>query len=246
MVHFDGNSWSAATSPVTDELHAVLTLPDGQRWIVGGGRSGPWPILHWSGTAWESWRVDWPLAGVAVDGDVVLAFGVGRSFRRQGQGRWRAISAGWPALLVPGELHATPWILRAEWGTSFPTAGRSTDRGISFTHGPANPSHPWMASMSGTASDVYAVGEGALLHSSDDFATWDHELGTPQGACTFEASWAGTDGHAWAVGTCVALTSDHGALWAVYSTSEHFHGVWSAGPGATWLVADSGAIYQAP
>src|SRR5439155_17927918 len=50
IVHFDGNTWSAATSGTKNDLHGVSGSSATKAWAVGDGGT----ILGWDGMTWST------------------------------------------------------------------------------------------------------------------------------------------------------------------------------------------------
>lgn len=199
--HWDGTRWSIVSSPSPDnqfnELRGVAAISANDAWAVGyrGGTRNDTPIetfiLHWDGASWTQF----PSANVS--GGANQLFGV------------TAISAGdiWAVGSVSGAPLALHWN-----GSSWSVVPVGVGSGLSTES---------FASVSGSAgNDVWAVGQGKGIFTSQTFATirhwngsrWSEQLCRAASASNPPDGYEGGGTNAYFTGVSTGASND---VWAV-------------------------------
>ena len=93
-------------------------------------------------------------------------------------------------------------------------------------------------------NDVFAVGDGTILHSSNDGAAWQAQTsGTTQ---TLSGVWGSGPNDVFAVGDggVILHSSNDGASWQAQTSGSHaiLSGVWGSGPNDVFAVGGNGVI----
>ncbi len=226
----DGGDTFASVSTGTDfDLHGVWGTAPAEAWVAGvGGFLG-----HYTGDG--PGTVDVTLDGAPTLNGVWGAAAndyLGALFSFDGN-TWNAVDGGTRA-----DLLAVAGAGGERWATS--AAGEilhSTDGGGTWTK-QAVASGPLRGLFAASATDVWAVGDGAAWHATDG-ATWTSE----PVAGSLYGVWAG-GGEVFAVGADGAIFHRHDGAWAAEPTATDatLRAVWAAMPAAAWAAGATGTI----
>lgn len=273
--HYDGVRWTSPPTSTQAELFAVhatserdvwvsgadvilrwdggaftaTKLPDGVRGLVSGvWASGPkdaWAVgagvLRWDGARWTRIDERYGFGRVWGSGPSSVVIGGGRTaLHYDGKGlREVPIPLANVAALSgsgPRDLWAAGGSDVARWdGDSWREASTAVAR------------HSFLSAVHGTSgADVWAVGDGVVLHRDRDGAWAKPQCGAPPGKCGGVAVFAVSRDDAWAVGYDGSALHWDGARWdpVKTATTKHLFGVWASGPTDVWAVGDDGVVLR--
>lgn len=244
ILHYDGRTWRAVPSGVSERLTGVWAASPGEAWVSGTNGA----LLRWDGKAWGpagqpaaityAHAVTGWVDSVGAAPKSVVWFTDGASPIRVSGDQWLretlpqsafTFASVWAdasgALWAVGSGGSLSRLAAGEW-TPFSTG--STNRFVAV-HGDEQ-GNVWAASEQAEIVRVDTKGV------SSGFAT-DAAMGL-SGIHAFGAS------NAWAVGGAGTLLRFDGSKWTSRASGTSFDllAVWGAAPGDVWLVGDRGTI----
>lgn len=275
VAHYDGARWTSPPAPAAGELLAVHASSEKDVWVTGvdvilrwDGRelvstklpdgvkgyvssvwaSGPkdaWAagpaVLRWNGERWAvvDKRTGFGRVWGSGPSSVVVAGGLRALHYDGGAVREVPIPLHNVAALSgsgPRDVWAAFASGVARWdGEAWREASTNVAQGT-FLHG-----------VHGTSSaDVWAVGDGIVLHRDRDGVWTRAPCGAPADKCGGVSVFATSQGDAWAVGYQGAALHWDGARWdpVATGTTKRLMAVWASGPDDVWVVGDDGVVLR--
>jgi hypothetical protein len=242
ILHWDGNDWSAVSSPTTQTLSGIEMLSATIGWAVGGDTSSV--ILYWDGDEWS--EVASPISSQLNDLDMLTAtdgWAVGPNgiIIHWDGSDWSAVSSP-----INGDLSGIDMVSANDgWAV-----GGSTIihwNGLNWTQSDTPDPNIWLFDV-----DMMSANDGWAIGTDYNFFRWDGNewsvwkvAYSSNGAIIDVSMNSPTDG--WAVGDFGAIFHWNGLDWeyvtGLDSSKPSLNAV-SVQDAAGWIVGGSGSILQ--
>lgn len=262
ILHYNGTSWSSVPSPVSGRsqlLFGVWGSSASDVWAVGADYEGqmsdepgsPFPpvILHYDGTSWSSVSTDATLQFYSIWGanaSDVWAGGAEEIMHFDGSA-WAITSTGVasPTYGIAGTSSSNVWfvgssLLHDGWISHWGGAG--------WLGRPATTTYPVTDVWANSASDVWALTSGQILHY--DGTSWSSVSSGLATNLALTDMWGTSSSNMWAVTSGypgeLGGTIRHydGTTWVTVSsgTAPNFFRIWGTSPSNLWVVGEAGTL----
>jgi hypothetical protein len=245
LLRWDGDAWSAVSSPTTEDLDAV-TLAEGSGWAVGAGGT----FLSLSGGTWSVYSpspTGGPLTGVSA-ASARSAMAVGKEGDQCYTFVWNGTE--WAKFAV-GDPH--PYVRQAHVfmpsaNTAFAVQSSMIMRwtGTSWEQLTVPTTSQMEGVWAPSGTTAYAVGSSGVVMKWTAPGSRTMEQRPPY--TWFQAIWGSSATDIWAVGWGGTILHSNGNGWIQVPspTTEHLYGVWGTGPDDVWIVGARGTILHGP
>jgi hypothetical protein len=234
IIRWDGMKWSNETCPVTSKLNSVFMVNASDGWAVGYEGT----IIHWDGANWTNMT----FLGAQLASVFMISTNDGWAVGGGSILHWNGVT--WNSVEGPGNMRPLRSVSFFDTNDGWAVGEAGTNihwNGSQWSNVASPTENNLMSVFMINASDVWAVGNGAVIHwdggwSNSTETNWD-----------FNSVYMISGDNGWAVGNSWNTLHWDGTKWNVVVGPTIYHNLWSVSmvnSNDGWAVGENGTIVR--